>query len=223
MLQAPAVRIKKLFFPPRKHEEQRQLMKTENAAVVEREPQAGEKPAFDESHVHYENHDEKRECENLLEHIRTMRTEVGDELSDNEFTRLMWESKPPRQDGFTFLSFCDRFVMCGVPKQRTEDWYEEKGWIKKEKIEIAKKIGEKYHFTFSQPPDSKNQSADNPRPHHHLQLSSPQETMVIIHPHFVKIRLYTIASHTTRVERPLQKCELLKDLGELYGSKDGSK
>jgi hypothetical protein len=200
-------------------------MKTENTAVIDREPEAEERSGF-EDHLHHEKnegHDEKKECENLLEHIRTMRVEVGDELSDNEFTRLMWESKPPRQGGFTFLSFCDRFVMCGVPKQNAEGWYDEKGWIKKEKIEVAKKIAEKYHFTFSQPPDSRNPSVENPRPHHHLQLSSPQETMVIIHPHFVKIRLYTIASHTTKVERPLLKCELLKDLGELYGIKDGSK
>ena len=112
--------------------------------------------------------------------------------------------------------------MCGVPKQKGEGWYDEKGWIKKEKMEAGKKIAEKYQFTISQPPDSKNSTADNPHPHHHLQLSSPQETMVIIHPQFVKIRLYTIASHTTKAERPLKKCELLKDLGELYGSKDAS-
>jgi len=200
-------------------------MNTENTAVVDREPQAEEKPAF-ESQLHHkknENHDEKKECENLLEHIRTMRAEVGDELSDNEFTRLMWESKPPKQGGFTFLSFCDRFVMCGVPKQQAESWYDEKGWIKKEKMEAGKKIAEKYEFTISQPPDSKNSTVDNPHPHHHLQLSSPQETMVIIHPRFVKIRLYTIASHTTKAERPLKKCELLQDLAKFYGSEGGSK
>lgn len=192
-------------------------MKTEDAAV------AGQKPTEDVKHAEdMRDAQGEKPSDNLLKRIQSMREEAGDEVNDEEFTRLLREAKLPEQEGFTFLSYCDRFVMFTVPQQQADDWYQEKGKINSEKLEVAKKIGKKYEFTVSQPPDAKNSSSDNPHPHHRLQLSNPLETMVIIHPQFLKIRLYTLASNTSRVERPLKKCELLKDLAELYGGKSRS-
>jgi hypothetical protein len=187
-------------------------MKTENAAVADQQKRDGDKK------------DEQGDnpCENLLKRIQSMREEAGGEVNDEEFTRLLREARIPEQDGFTFLSYCDRFVMFTVPHQQADDWYEEKGKIKRDKLEAAKKIGEKYEFIVSQPPDVKNASSDNPNPHHRLQLSNPLETIVIIHPQFLKIRIYTLASNTSKVERPFKKCELLKDLAGLYSSKGRS-
>jgi len=210
-------------------------MKTENASVADQQAGHDEKQAdnsrrtLDEKHSEDQRHaqdkndgDEGKDSNNLLKHIQSLREEAGGEVTDEEFTRLLREAKLPGKDGFTFLSYCDRFVMFSVPQQEADNWYEEKGWIKKEKLEAAKKIGEKYKFTISQPPDIKNASNDNPNPHHRLQMSNPLEIMVIVHPQFLKIRLYTLASNTSKVERPLKKCELMQDLAQLYG-KDGSK
>src|SRR5579862_4621141 len=146
-------------------------MKTENAAVIDQNSIEEEKRLHDERHTPAGKHtgDEKH-GDNLLEHIRNMRMGVGDELTDEEFTHLVREAKPPKQAGFTFLSFCSRFVLFSVPKQDCGNWYQEKGWIKPEKEEIVKKIGEKYGFSFCEPPDTKTSSSDAPNPHHHMQL-----------------------------------------------------
>ena len=156
---------------------------------------------------------------NLLDNIRSMRVTVGDELCDEEFTRLLGQSKPPAEAGFAFLSYCNRFVMFGVPKQDLANWYPERGWIRQEKEKIAKEIAEKYGFTLCEPPDVKDPCSDAPNPHHHLQLSNRQEPIVIIHPQFLKVRLFGLAGHNTHAQKPLhQKCELLKDLSALYRS-----
>ncbi len=154
--------------------------------------------------------------ENLLDSIRSMRVSVGDELCDEEFTRLFREMEPPAEAGFAFLSYCNRFVMFGVPQQDFADWYPEQGWISPDKEKIAKTIAQKYEFTLCEPPDVKDPCKDAPNPHHHLQLSDRQETIVVIHPRFLKVRLFALAG---RAQKPLhRKCELLQDLSALYSS-----
>lgn len=177
-------------------------MKTENAAVIEPESPC----------------DEKHEV-NLLDRIRTMRVEVGDELTDEEFTRLARETKPPSEAGFAFLGYCNRFALFSVPRQDPANWYPEKGWIHPEKEKIVKEIADKYGFSICEPPDVKDGSRDAANPHHHLQLSNPHETIVIIHPQFLKVRLFGLASQTSKAQRPLhKKCELMQDLSRLYRS-----
>jgi hypothetical protein len=157
---------------------------------------------------------------NLLDGIRSMRVTVGDELCDEEFTRLLGQSKPPAEAGFTFLSYCNRFVMFSVPKQELANWYpEKKGWIQSEKEKIAKEIAGKYGLSVCEPPDMKDPCSEAPNPHHHLQLSNRQEPIIIIHPLFLKIRLFALASYGKSAQKPLHmKCELLKDLSALYRS-----
>jgi hypothetical protein len=155
-------------------------------------------------------------CENLLDCIRSMRVSVGDEITDEEFTRLFRHTEPAVEAGFSFLSYCNRFALFSVPQQDFADWYPEHGWISPEKEKIARTIAEKYEFTVCEPPDLKDPCKDAPNPHHHLQMSDRQETMVVIHPQFLKVRLFALAG---RAQKPLhRKCELLQNLSALYAS-----
>ena len=53
----------------------------------------------------------------LLETVRALQASVGDDLDDNEVTRLLRESALPTEAGFRFLSFSDCFVTLTVPRQ----------------------------------------------------------------------------------------------------------
>jgi hypothetical protein len=59
----------------------------------------------------------------LLETIRALQASVGDDLDDNEVTRLLRESALPTEAGFRFLSFSDCFVTLTVPRQELVNWY----------------------------------------------------------------------------------------------------
>lgn len=196
------VRPQKLARQSGKTCEQRHCMNTETIGVAKADPFL----------------DEKHEL-NLLDRIRSMRVELGDELNDEEFTRLAREAKLPAEAGFAFLGYCSRYVMLTVPRQDPTNWYREKGWLKPEKEKIAKEIAEKYGFAICEPPDMKDPSTESPNPRHHLQLSNQHEAIVIIHPQFLKIRLFGLASHSSRAQKPLhKKCELLQDLAKLFKS-----
>lgn len=156
----------------------------------------------------------------LLDCIRAIRVEIGDGLNNEEFTRFLRQAELPVESGFAFLSFCDRFAMLSVPRQKLADWYPEKGWISPAKEKIAKAIADKYGLSLCEPPDLVDASRDSANPHHHLELSSYQETIIIIHPQFVKIRLFAATDLTLNALpafRPLfLGPHLLEDLSALY-------
>ncbi|MDB6022465.1 MAG: hypothetical protein JWQ04_2322 [Pedosphaera sp.] len=157
----------------------------------------------------------------LLDTIRTIRAEVGDGLTDEEFTRLLHQMELPVESGFGFLCYCDRFVTLSVPRQQLADWYPENGWIMPAKESNARNIAEKYGLSLCEPPDVQFPWLGSPNPHHHLQLSNQQEPVIIIHPQYLKIRLFVATSparsaRTSHKPLPLGP-DLLADLSAFYG------
>jgi hypothetical protein len=156
----------------------------------------------------------------LLDIIRLIRARVGDGPDDDEFTRLLKQTELPHEAGFAFLSYGNRFAMLSVPQQNLANWYPETGWIRAEKETIASAIAEKYNLSLCEPPDSVYPPLDPPDPHHHLQLNDRRETIVIVHPQYLKVRLFgttvpTIYAGTAH--RPLLLGpDLLQDLSAFY-------
>jgi len=159
-------------------------------------------------------------CKHLLDCVRSMRVNVGDALNDEEFTRLFQQTDPPEESGFKFVSYCDRFVMLSVPQQELANWYPEQGWILPAKEKIAKAIAAKYELTLCEPPDMKHPCGNFPNPHHHFEFNAGQETVIIAHPQFLKVRVFVLAGHTFNArtaQKPLLLGhDLLQDLSALY-------
>jgi len=139
-----------------------------------------------------------RPSPHLLDAIRTIRASVGDGLNDNELTRFLRDSALPTEAGFAFLSFADGFVTLTVPPQDLTSWYPEKGWIVPEKERIARAIAEKYQLSLHEPPDVDSSYVyprpDSANPHHHLELGNREETAILAHPHYLKVRLFGATS-----------------------------
>jgi hypothetical protein len=156
----------------------------------------------------------------LLDSIRAIRAEVGDRLNEDEFTRLLRQTELPIEAEFSFLSYSDRFVTLSVPRQELANWYPEKGWISPAKEKIARAIADKYGLSMCEPPDMAHPCLDSPNPHHHLELCNHLETIIIVHPQFLKIRLFIATSLTQNAriaQRPLLfGPSLLEDLSGLY-------
>ena len=156
----------------------------------------------------------------LLEVIKDIKASVGDGLNDDEFTRLLQQSALPTEAGFGFLSYSDRYVTFSVPPQGPAKWYPEKGWIMAKKEKAAREIAQKYGLTLCEPPDAIFNCYDFAVAHHHLELNSQRENIVVIHPRYLKIRLY-VAADAARSARFTQKPlsfgpDLLQDLSALY-------
>jgi hypothetical protein len=160
----------------------------------------------------------------LLESIRTIRASVGDGLNDDELTRLLRETALPAESGFAFLSFSDGCVTLSVPRQNPAYWYPKKGWIAAEKERMARAIAAKYQLSLCEPPDQTPSClfprSDPPTIHHHLELTNQVETIVVAHPHYLKIRLFGAAPpgwHVWNAQTPVPLGpELLQDLSALY-------
>src|SRR6266478_6477693 len=156
----------------------------------------------------------------LLDAIKAFKSSVGDDLNDDELTRLMREASIPSEAGFKFLSYCERNVTLSVPKQDLADWYPEKGWISPAKEKIAQAIAKKYELTLCAPPDAQYVCLDCPNPHHHLEFSNKHETIILVHPRYLKVRLFLITDTTRSARaalRSLPLCpNLLCDLSALY-------
>ena len=160
----------------------------------------------------------------MLDRILSFRTCVGDGLSDNEFTWLMHQNPPEPEAGFTFLGFCGGAVTLGVPQQEVSDWYPTSKWISPEKEKIARGIADKYGLTLHEPPDTISGYQDPytgaHQIHHHIELGSHKETIIIAHPRYLKIRLYVgnsavLCARATRNPQLLEP-GLLSDLAALY-------
>ena len=150
---------------------------------------------------------------NLLERIVSLRTTVGDGLNDDELTRLLRMEDLPSEDGFTFVSLCQGCATFSVPPQHSVRWYPERGWIVPAKEAIAKSIAEKCGLSLFEPPDEKfSFSPADSEGYHHLEMGYESETIVIAHPHYLKIRLFN-----PETRRPLSlPADLLEQLAALY-------
>ncbi len=156
----------------------------------------------------------------LLDAIRGVQARVGDGLNDDEFTRLLQKTALPVELGFAFLSYCDSLATLSVPQQDLATWYPDKRWIAAEKEGIARSIAEKYKLSLCEPPDAKYLRSDSPNPHHHLELSNRWETVIMVHPQYLKIRLFgsvSASAHAQAVQEPLfPGTDLLQTLSTFY-------
>ena len=157
----------------------------------------------------------------LLDAIKAFKSSVGDDLNDDELTRLLLRTAVlPTEAGFSFVSYCDRNVTMSVPKQDLADWYPEKGWISQAKEQAAQTIAKKYELTLCEPPDAQYVCLDCPNPHHHLEFRNKRETVVLVHPRYLKVRLFITTDSTRSAKaalRSLPLCpNLLRDLSVLY-------
>ena len=161
----------------------------------------------------------------LLDAIRATMASVGEALNDDELTRLLLlDIALPTEAGFTFLSFSGGVVTLSVPKQDLAKWYPEQGWVSPEKEEMAKSLGEKYGLTLCEPPDRSSSSwfpdFEQARVHHHLELVARRETIVVVHPQYLKVRMYcdiADTGFTKQAAKPLALgSDLLEELSALY-------
>jgi len=157
----------------------------------------------------------------LLDAIKAFKSSVGDDLNDDELTRLLLRTAVlPTEAGFAFVSYCERNVTLSVPNQDLADWYPDKGWISPTKEQTAQAIAKKYELTLCKPPDAQYVCLDCPNPHHHLEFSNKHETIILVHPRYLKVRLFLITDTTRSARaalRSLPLCpNLLCDLSALY-------
>ena len=163
--------------------------------------------------------------DHLLGAIRATRESVGDSLNDDELTRLLLlHTELPIEVGFAFLSFCDGVVTLSVPQQDLAKWYSEKGGIAPEKKEIAEAIAKKHQLFLCEPLDLASafpfQSFEKVSAHHHLELATRRESVIVVHPKYLKVRMYRDVpdgSFMMKTKAPLMfGPDLLKDLSALY-------
>ncbi len=161
----------------------------------------------------------------LLEAIKCFRTCVGEGLNDDEFTHFLLKAALPAESGFEFLAFSHQSVTLSVPKQDAGTWYRDKGWVTEEKEKRARQIAEKYGLSLYQPPDAVGShhvtpQDDSAHPCHHLEMSFNREILIVIHPHYLKIRLFHAAGSTqhgwSAHRSPHLGPSLLNDLSDLY-------
>lgn len=150
----------------------------------------------------------------LIETLKSVRATAGDGLSDEEFTFFAREKHLPGEAGFHFLCFHKGCATFSVPPQDCAAWHPENRWISPEKEKIAAGLAKKYSLMLSEPPDAalKILIPVGVTIHHHLELSNRKETIIVAHPEFLKIRLFS--SDKNLVFPPMPG--LLKDLAGLY-------
>lgn len=163
--------------------------------------------------------------DHLLDAICETKESVGDSLNDDELTRLLLlHTELPIEAGFAFLSFCDGVVTLSVPQQDLPKWYSEKGRIAPEKKEIAEAIAKKHQLFLCEPLDLASaflfQSFEKVSAHHHLELATRRESVIVVHPKYLKVRMYRDVpdgSFIMKTKAPLMfGPDLLKELSALY-------
>lgn len=160
----------------------------------------------------------------LLDTIRAIRASVGDGLNDDELTRLLRERTLPTEAGFAFLSFYDGCVTLTVPPQDLEDWYPKQGWLVPEKQKIAEAIAEKYKLSFYEPVDMtwsvQDPQSDSAAIHHHFELCDCRQCVIVVHPLYLKLRLFGKSPDHRFAWEPLCPLalgpDLLRDISTLY-------
>jgi hypothetical protein len=156
----------------------------------------------------------------LLDSIRAVQNRVGDGLNDDELTRLIQKETLPAESGFAFLSYSERFATLSVPGQNLAAWYPGPDWIAPKKEKLARSIAQKYGLSICEPPDAKYLMTDAVNRHHHLELGDAWETVIMIHPEYLKVRLSgatTVSASAEGALRPLfQDTDLLQELSAFY-------
>jgi hypothetical protein len=152
----------------------------------------------------------------LLWKIVSFRANVGEGLNDEELTGLLNQESLPSEDGFTFVSLSEGCATFSVPRQEAAKWYRENGWVTPEKENIARVIAKKCGLMLYEPPDesipSQAPELGLSRMVHHLELTDDSETVVVAHPHYLKIRLFGLVDN-----RPLHlRGDILEQLAALY-------
>ena len=160
----------------------------------------------------------------LLHRIGALRASIGDDLNDDELTHLILAERIPSEAGFAFIYYSQGNVTLSVPRQNTASWYPDKGWIAAEKESLARVLAGKYGLTVCEPPDMSARFSTAPLEsgaiHHHLAFFNRWETIIVAHPHYLKVRLFgrtppQRAGWEGQVPIPLGP-ELLQDLAALY-------
>lgn len=161
----------------------------------------------------------------LLDAINSIWTSVGDALNDNDLTHFLAAAGLPAEAGFTFLSYSDGCVILAVPKQNPDDWCSETGAIAVAKEKIAGDIAKKYGLLLCEPidgpPTFQPQSVRR-----HLALANSRQTVVVVHPLFLKITLLGRSLEHVYGKEPQFPLrlgpDLLKDISLLYAGKPES-
>ncbi len=151
----------------------------------------------------------------LLETICHLREQTGDGLEDDELSFLIRKRNLPSEAGFSFLCLHDGCVTLAVPEQDENAWHPApRGFISLQKESVAAGVAKKHQLALYEPPDlpSATFAPRASEAHHHIQLADRTETLVIAHPAFLKVRLY---SSKTKLPIPLSP-DLLDDLSALY-------
>ena len=129
----------------------------------------------------------------LLETILAIRSSIGDGLSDVELTCLL-RTTLLSEAGFSFLSFSRGLVTLTVPEQDLTTWYPEQGWIAPAKEKVARTIAEKYELSIYEPLDKASNVWHPPKApeiaHHHVEMSDRWQTVVVVHPRYLKVRVF---------------------------------
>ena len=159
----------------------------------------------------------------LLETVVATRSSVGEGLEDDDLTRLL-RTRLLSEAGFGFLSFSKGWVTLTVPEQELTSWYPEQGWIAPEKELIARAIAEEYEMSLYEPVDtvmSYWHPANGPQVvHHHIELSDQGQTVIVAHPHYLKVRVLARSQHYRYDWEALCPvtfgAKILRDLSALY-------
>lgn len=150
----------------------------------------------------------------LLETVRRLKASLGDGLNEAEFNRFLQARNLPLEEGFGFLCFCDGCVTLSVPAQDENSWHPQAGWVGRSKEKTAEEFAEKHGLVLSEPPDvpATCYTRGAPEAHHHLRFSNRQETVVIAHPNYLKVRLFAGRNHVAVPWSP----GILRELSALY-------
>ena len=151
----------------------------------------------------------------LLEAVRRHKACLGEGLNDTEFSRFLQAQNLPPEEGFAFLCFCEGFLTLSVPRQDEQSWHADAGWIAPAKEKTAIEFAERHGFLLNEPPDTLSGCHTAGAAlvgHHHLQFSNRKEPVIIAHPNFLKVRLFTAGHH---MPVPWNK-EILHELSALY-------
>lgn len=156
----------------------------------------------------------------LVNNVVELRKDVGDGLNDFEFTFLLHRKLGAPIDGFSILSFSEGTITLNVPEQDLNKWFSETAWIEPSKEAEARAIAARYGLNLCEPPDKLSYILPSPRAHHHLELVTRWETVVVAHPLYLKIRIFSVGADnrviwTPKISQP-PVAPLTADLVSLY-------
>lgn len=157
--------------------------------------------------------------ETIVEKLLHFRISAGDAVSDEQFTHIAGRFFPPQKEGFSFACFSDGCAVLNVPAQSFDDWYPAGEWISSAKEEIATKIAERFDLCLCEPPDRRDYILPPPSTHHHLELISRGESIVVAHPLYLKIRMFSKGNEKIvwgRHEKLPDPGKIFQELTRLY-------